>query len=394
VQPALGAADPTGATSLPSLAKIVSAVVVAGIAVSHSAPAANADDPAAQRRQVQTQRAQAATRLDVLRASQSQIQRALDELDRNIRSQQAAVAGASQAADAAAAALQGARAREAETAAEVAGLHARAADLAVDEYEGKSANATLDALRTGSLADIERRREYVSIAMGDSSTTLDRLRAAREDLLAQRRRAQRAKEQAAARRAKVQSSLAALSLAQRQQGQFAGDVENKIATTTSQSDQLGKLDTQLGAEIAARNAAQSVSVSHAGNISLTTVRGITVNSSIAAQLDKMLGAAEADGFVFTGQGYRDPNQQLAVRRANCGSSDYAVYQEPPNDCHPPTALPGTSMHEQGLAIDFIWNGSLISSHSNAAWQWLSAHGATYGFYNLPSEPWHWSVNGR
>jgi LAS superfamily LD-carboxypeptidase LdcB len=390
----LGAADPTGATSLPSLAKIVSAVLIAGIAVSQSVPAANADDPAAKRRQVQTQRAQAAAKLDVLRASQGQIQHALDELDRNIRSQQAAVAAASQAAEAAAAALQDARAREAKTAVEVAGLHARAADLAIDAYEGKSASATLEALRTGSLADIERRREYVSLAMGDSSATLDRLRAAREDLLAQRRRAQRAKDQASARRADVQSHLGALSLAQRQQVQFAGNIENKIAATTSQSDQLARADSQLAAQIAARSAAQSVSVSRAGNISLTTVRGITVNSSIAAQLDKMLGAAEADGFVFTGQGYRDPNQQLAVRRANCGSSDYAVYQMPPNDCHPPTALPGTSMHEQGLAIDFIWDGSLISSHGSPAWQWLSGHAATYGFYNLPSESWHWSVNGR
>jgi hypothetical protein len=42
VQPTLGAADPTGATSLPSFTKIVSAVVVAGIAVSQSVPAANA----------------------------------------------------------------------------------------------------------------------------------------------------------------------------------------------------------------------------------------------------------------------------------------------------------------------------------------------------------------
>jgi D-alanyl-D-alanine carboxypeptidase len=52
------------------------------------------------------------------------------------------------------------------------------------------------------------------------------------------------------------------------------------------------------------------------------------------------------------------------------------------------------MHEQGLAIDFMWNGSIISSHSNAAYQWLDAHAATYGFYNLPSEAWHWSVNGH
>jgi LAS superfamily LD-carboxypeptidase LdcB len=124
------------------------------------------------------------------------------------------------------------------------------------------------------------------------------------------------------------------------------------------------------------------------------VRTITVACSISAQLDRMLGAAAADGFTLTGGGYRDPSQQIAVRRTNCGSSQYAIYQEPPNSCHPPTAYPGTSMHEQGLAIDFMWNGSIISSHGNAAYQWLAGHAASYGFYNLPSEAWHWSVNGH
>jgi hypothetical protein len=341
---------------------------------------------------VQTQRAQAAAKLNVLRASQSQIQKALDDLDRNVRSQQAAVSAASQAADAAAADLQVAHAREAQAAAQVASLRARAVDLAIDEYEGKSASATLQALRTGSLADIERRREYFSLAMGDSSATLDRLRAAREDLLAQRRRAQRARDQAAARRAEVESRLNAVRQAQQQQQKFADEVENKIEAATSQSDQLARTDSQLANQIAAQSTVRSSSSST--SVPLTTVRGFVVNSSIAAQLDKMLGAAEADGFVFGGQGYRDPNAQLAVRRANCGSSQYAVYQMPPEQCHPPTAYPGTSMHEQGLAIDFTWNGSIISSHGSPAWQWLNAHAATYGFYNLPSEPWHWSVNGR
>jgi len=67
---------------------------------------------------------------------------------------------------------------------------------------------------------------------------------------------------------------------------------------------------------------------------------------------------------------------------------------PPNSCHPPTAYPGSSMHEQGLAIDFMWNGSIISSHGSPAWQWLNANAGSYGFYNLPSEAWHWSVNGH
>ena len=378
---------------MPSLAKIVSAVVIAAALVGQVAPAANADDPAARRRDVQTQRAQAASKLNVLRASESQIQQALDELDRNVRSKHAAVSSASQAADAAAAELQNAHAREARAAAQVASLRARAVDLAIDEYEGKSASATLQALRTGSLTDIERRREYFSLAMGDSSANLDRLRAAREDLLAQRRKAQRARDQAAARRDAVQSQLTKLSLAQRQQQQFAGEIENKIAATTSQSDQLARTDAQLGAQIdSARSTVRSSSSST--SISLTTVRGITVASSIAAQLDKMLGAAEADGFVFSGQGYRSPDQQVAVRRTNCGSSEYAMYQMPPEQCHPPTAYPGTSMHEQGLAIDFMWNGSIISSHGSPAWQWLNSHAASYGFYNLPSEPWHWSVNGH
>jgi hypothetical protein len=265
--------------------------------------------------------------------------------------------------------------------------------MALDAYSGRRTSATLEALQSGNLADIARRREFISLAMGDSSQALDRLRAAREDLLAQRRAAQRARERTAARRADVEARLATFRQSQRQQLQFADKVENKIEATTSQADQLARTDVQLSAEVARQAQASSRSVATSSSISLTTVRGITVNSSIAAQLDKMLGAAEADGITFTGQGYRSPSEQLAVRQKNCGSSDYAVYEMDPSQCHPPTARPGTSMHERGLAIDFIYNGSLISSHSSPGYQWLSANAAQYGFYNLPSEPWHWSVNG-
>ena len=52
------------------------------------------------------------------------------------------------------------------------------------------------------------------------------------------------------------------------------------------------------------------------------------------------------------------------------------------------------MHEQGKAIDFTYNGSLIRSRSGAGWAWLRDNAARYGLQNLPSEPWHWSVNGR
>ena len=51
------------------------------------------------------------------------------------------------------------------------------------------------------------------------------------------------------------------------------------------------------------------------------------------------------------------------------------------------------MHEQGLAIDFTQGGRALTRGSSG-YAWLRRNAASYGFYNLPSEPWHWSVNGR
>ena len=52
------------------------------------------------------------------------------------------------------------------------------------------------------------------------------------------------------------------------------------------------------------------------------------------------------------------------------------------------------MHQWGLAVDWSNAGSLIANHSNAAWQWLNANAGRFGFADLPSEPWHWSTDGR
>jgi len=378
---------------MPSLSRIVSAVVIVGLALTQAAPA-GASDALSRRQQVEAERAKAAAQLNVLKASQAQIQRALDDLDRNVRAQNAAVAQASQAADAAAVSLARAQQDEAATVAKVAGLRNSVAEVAIEAYMGTSTAATFDMLRSGNLAEISRRQAYRAVAIGDASDSLDQLRAARQDLLARRRAAQRAKDQTAARRAAVQARLAALSVSQVQQQKFADAVENKIEVATGQSNQLAQQSAQLAAQAAAQQSTSSSNVTKTAGICLQTVRTITVACSIAAQLDKMLGAAAADGFTLTGGGYRSPDQQVAVREKNCGSSQYDVYQKPPNSCSPPTAYPGSSMHEQGLAIDFMWNGSIISSHSNPAYQWLSANAASYGFYNLPSEAWHWSVNGH
>ncbi|MCU1496839.1 MAG: mannose-binding lectin, partial [Acidimicrobiales bacterium] len=127
-----------------------------------------------------------------------------------------------------------------------------------------------------------------------------------------------------------------------------------------------------------------------GGISLCTVGGITVNCAIKSQLTSLLNAARASGLVLSGGGYRDASSQIALRKAHCGTSYYAIYEMPASSCRPPTARPGTSQHEIGLAIDF----SNCRYRSTACYQWLAGNAANHGFYNLPSEPWHWSTSGN
>ena len=102
----------------------------------------------------------------------------------------------------------------------------------------------------------------------------------------------------------------------------------------------------------------------------------------------MLTAARADGVELGGSGYRSRDDQVRLRRQNCGSSDYAIYEAPSTDCSPNTARPGYSNHEGGMAIDFS-NCSTGSSCNS----WLTANAGRYGFKNYPPEPWHWSTTG-
>lgn len=128
---------------------------------------------------------------------------------------------------------------------------------------------------------------------------------------------------------------------------------------------------------------------------LTTVDGITVDAQIAPQVRELLAAAAEAGYSLSGGGWRSADAQVVLRRAHCGESDYATYEMPPSLCSPPTARPGESMHERGLAIDFSCGGLLITDRSSDCYQWLAANAGGYGFIELTSgaEPWHWSTTG-
>jgi hypothetical protein len=128
----------------------------------------------------------------------------------------------------------------------------------------------------------------------------------------------------------------------------------------------------------------------ADDVQLVDVEGIGLtNTAWAHQVRSLLAAAAADEVPLTGSSYRNPAQQIALRKAHCGTSHYAIYEMPSSQCSPPTARPGTSQHERGLAIDF----DACSTRATACWRWLSTNASRFGLHPLSSEPWHWSIDG-
>jgi D-alanyl-D-alanine carboxypeptidase len=148
------------------------------------------------------------------------------------------------------------------------------------------------------------------------------------------------------------------------------------------------------AELAAQAAAVSRSVVSAVRPGFTTadttnVYGTTVHRNVAYGYRRMVDDAKKAGISISGGGFRTRQRQIELRTIN-GCLD--VWTAPASSCRVPTAIPGRSLHEIGMAVDVTSGGKTITSKS-PAFKWLQVHADEYGFVNLPSEAWHWSITG-
>ena len=385
-----------------------SLLAVALVAATVLVPAAAQADTRSEREEVQRKKAAAAADVDTLRATDAEVEAALRTLESNVAAQTASLRDAERKSAEADAALEAATAEVEAKEAQIVELDAAVKDLAIAAFiQPQSSAGLVDSLATENIGEAELKQSLLEAKSANQLDVLDQLERARQDLETARQAAEEAATVAENNRAAVATKLDQLTQARNQQAKVAADVQRRLDHRLSELAGLQQLDKKLADQLAAearahaaRLASQRSARGSGGTISITgsgsivSVRGIRVHKSIADQLARMLSAADGDGISLSGGGYRDPQGQIAVRRANCGTSYYAVYQMPPSQCSPPTARPGTSMHERGLAIDFTYNGRVINSRSSPAFQWLRANAANYGFYNLPSEPWHWSVNGQ
>lgn len=164
-----------------------------------------------------------------------------------------------------------------------------------------------------------------------------------------------------------------------------GDTQQRIAS-------LPKVESALAAQAGA--IAGQVVTQTRGSFTIvqtTQVYGVTVNKIIAYPFQRMIDDAAKAGIQISGGGFRTKQQQITLRTTN-GCPD--VWTAPSSSCRVPTAIPGRSLHEIGLAIDLTSGRKAINDRNSVAFKWLAANAGRYGFVNLPSEPWHWSITGN
>jgi LAS superfamily LD-carboxypeptidase LdcB len=364
----------------------------------------------------------------------------LDDIQGNVARQLADLDRANAKVAAAQARLDAADKVVARTQAHIDGIVHNSDNVVTGDYVNAPSDSMIETLSSDSANDAMVKQAILTMQADKDAKVLADLKRSRDKLEVQRKAQAKAAARAQDARAAAQGELADLQAATSQQTDFVLAVSDRLANQLAEADALKDLDPKVAAELRQQQAALAAKLNQIGQAaaykkaleilkaqqakdqaaaqaaaaqsasaarrsigpasgSLATVTcpaglgSITVDSSIKSALQSLLTAAANDGVKMCGGGYRSPASQIALRRAHCGPTNYDIYDAPASACSPPTARPGTSMHEKGLAVDFTCNGGGTVTRSSTCGIWLANHAADYGFHNLPSEAWHYSVDG-
>ncbi len=381
------------------------AAVAAASAVASVVSAATPTELREERKQVQAEAADLAAEVDAATAEVADLETALAAAQANVDAQQAAGEAANRAVRDAE--LAQANANQAiadlEAAQEQARLDLQTA--AVENYVSFQGFDDLDILGEDPWA-ATREQTLADIGTGSGLEGLDELRAIGAELEFQRELAEQATAEAEASRAEMEVRLAELDTARLLEEALLVQADLRLERKLGEAAALVALEVELSEEIRVEEqriadaiasrlppGGGSVTIPAGTEVDLVSVGGITVNVLVEEQVRGLLAAMSARGFTLGGGGYRSIESQIRLRRANCGTSDYAIWEMPASRCRPPTARPGLSQHELGLAIDFTVNGRVIRSRNTDVFRALAEVAPQFGFFNLPSEPWHWSTTG-
>ena len=393
-------------------------------------------DTEAQREALDRAAAAASESLDAATADAEDLIDALNKAQFAVDAQQSALDEAERAVADAEAVVREAGARITELEAELVATQEGLREAVIESYVlFQAPTGTFSVLGSDPWQNA-REEALAGFATGSRIDDIDELRRLGEELERWRLQAQQAADDAEAHRRAAALILADLRTAVDREAELSVAAEERVERRLYEVQTIRQLDATLAAEIEAaereiaaalerqraeeearrraeearrraeearlraeqeeadaRALAESVDPSDT-DLPLVWVRGFEVHTQIADAVEGLVAAMEAEGFNLGGWGYRTAQEQINLRRSHCGTSEWAIWSQPSSTCRPPTARPGRSNHERGLAIDLTNNGRLITSRNSAVFQALQRLAPSFGLKNLPSEPWHWSVDGR
>ena len=134
--------------------------------------------------------------------------------------------------------------------------------------------------------------------------------------------------------------------------------------------------------------------------------GEKVDSRIYPELQEMFNDARAQGYgLFVREGYRtqEEQQQLLDEKIEAYENEGKSKSEAKKLAEQWVAIPGTSEHQLGIAVDI--NADTTKSSRDDVYNWLEENAHTYGFIKrYPSnktditgvinEPWHYRYVGK
>lgn len=394
------------------------------------------EDLKAEHEQVIEDAVLATAEIDVVTASVDEVAAALDELEAFVGIQRIRLEEAQNAYDAATSAIDDARLAQVRVSEETVAVKAHLTNLAVSSFTGEGASAGDDLtalILSDDPGESVRFIHLLELQTGSLSDGIDRLRTLEMEAEQLVEAEQVALDQAAKGLEKVDERIAELGIALTAQEKVVTGAQIRLEAQIAEAAILQERDFELATKI--RDQQESINRRVAGSARENGVEipapvdlerivridffedvpepassddatigddgelslppepffSIEVHEDIAEQTRLLFEEAFDAGLDLAGWGYRPIQRQIELRAAHCGGSDYDIWHKPVFECAPPTARPGFSKHEQGRAVDFTFNGSSIQLQDNPAFVWLTEHAPRYGFVNLPSEPWHWSL---
>ncbi len=263
-------------------------------------------DPSAEEKRVsaQNKKAEAAAKLDTLKANDVELESAVKALDAGVAVQAANTDAANQALRAAELSLGTAQVRLANTESRMSELRVKAAEAAVRAYVHPGGDTLLEIVRSKDLGEASRRQALLAHVVSSDRDIVDQMRGARQDQQFERENLANAAEVASDRKKAAAEKLAGLEKARIDQVRLKTALDSRIAEVTAEVAALSREEATLSGLIRSRQLAAEAAATASASSSRSGDGGGAAASAPAAKVSGSGMAWPANGSVTSGFGYR------------------------------------------------------------------------------------------